>query len=386
MGRKAKARASLGPLPEPFNDGNWARRPWFLDSEQYAQFFTEHGFPRAAREEAFAGLARLYPPRICFQMLTDSVGSAALVRNLFVEALPNVLLPILVLGRDLHQLGHLVRGKLMTRLRSRPSYASAYMEVTTWARLLRRGFRVERPPEGPEPTPDFVVSGSTHRYAVELKRPATSDVDRLAAAFTWGSVPWSLDLMVPGRVVRLLPSPQLEEQTRNASSRAALEAKRAQILAAFEREFRGWKARGAPVGRFEVEPYGAIEVEHEPGTGHVECELISRGTAQYRAERVARTLARGPTQLQGNRRGILVAEIDGDIEPRLVFQLILEQERGLNVPAERLPTIILRGMTPSRGFKHDRWASVLCRPPSKEFLGAEERRLIRCLGHGDPQL
>ncbi|MFP2929673.1 hypothetical protein ACLESO_31635 [Pyxidicoccus sp. 3LG] len=170
-----------------FNDGDWTREPWFLSS-QFEELFERADLPKSRILSAIDGLARVYPPEVCRELLVDP-RHAWLVYTLFKPFLLEGIVPRLRLGHDVATLGQSVDEYTLKRLHDRRHYNAVAFELAVWANLKRNVYVVDREPRGPgKSTPDFAICFDHRRYILELWWPSrrgpprwSSSASRLAS-------------------------------------------------------------------------------------------------------------------------------------------------------------------------------------------------------------
>jgi len=308
-----------------YHAGDFTQSPWFLTS--WHEQFDAWGMPLSARVRAMQGLARVYTPEVCRRLLSKPIY-AGIVSPLFSAHWPGMVMTALQVGLDLAEIAPARDDQLFARLCEAREYFGAVTELHVWANILRAGLRAFRDPPGPldsKKTPDFGAILGGRPYFIEVKASHRSAWERLAEEVK-DSIE-SSDMMIEGYDVELLPGRFILERLDRVEAHSEIVA----ALDAIERAFLGrvveLREQKAPVGAYEVAPYGAVRISPVSyGKASVTCSLIPDPTPERDAKRIVSLVSDCEGHIRsGSGPGVAFIETANRADWRYVEALLRER-------------------------------------------------------------
>jgi hypothetical protein len=221
----------------------------------------------------------------------------------------------------------------------------AWTELEVWANLRSAGIDYSREPRTlAGKRPDFALYFGHRRYILEVKSLDESDAEAFADEFhdeLRYDVP--SEMFQPGKDVTVSASREYAALAESDLDR--LDAERDVIRQALRDMYQTLVAAALPTGVHPVEPYATVTVEAmrpDSQGNSVSVEFVPPPSAERRAARAARLVARAFEQLPADGVGVVMLRARAGVDLREVATRVHEWVRGHPIASQNCRLVVVR--------------------------------------------
>ncbi|MDC0710795.1 hypothetical protein POL68_20130 [Stigmatella sp. ncwal1] len=361
-----------------FNNGDWTHDPWFL-APQHETLFERANLPRSKILSAVDGLARVYPPEVCRELLV-APHHAWLIHILFQPCILAGIVPRLRLGHDVATLGRSVDDGTLKRLHNRSHYDAVAFELAVWANLKRNLYVLEREPRGPgKSNPDFALCFDHRRYILELK-----DLDLAEQEFFASEVNDLMQQVVSNlwhahRLFKIRSSPEFQKRCGSPEGRKALASQLPEMVVAFAKKAAEVEQLGFQIGQYPVDSYGMIDVKEdmELEQGALEWDLVPPLTARKRVMRSISVIKKAVGQLPASGLGVGLINVGRFRKIELLREELMIAQRERPLKFQNCAFVVVRTLARSEKGIEKPFLDVI--PMSHHRMSRAEMDFVKVL-------